>query len=190
MVCIAALVGCMISCKTAKNYAISKESYEIINIVGENLGKRKESQLFYKTYAREFPPTNDEYYDWSIYVNFNQLAQNRLYRKNMGPKRINFREYLTEEDLRYMREQIKTRPSVKWIKNRLAPNIKLYKDVKKVSLHAQVLGILNMYSEPVFSIDKKIALVYVFTSGGSDIYAYIKIEEGWELLTVVQVAIS
>ncbi len=164
-ICIYLIIAVSVAgCKTAKNYVVSKESYEIINIVGKNLGKRKEDKLYYKTYARESPPTSDEYYDWSIYVNFNRLSQNRI--PGEGRKGVNFHDYLTEADIEYMQEQAKNQHSVKWIRSRLAPNIKLYKDVKKVSLRAQALGILNMYSEPVFSIDKRIALVYVGTSGG------------------------
>jgi hypothetical protein len=190
IVCIAALVGFIVSCKTSKNYVVSKESYEVINVLGKNLGKRKEDQLYYKTYDGRPYFIDRKYNDWGGFITFYQLSQNRLYRKNMAPKSINFQEYLTEADLQHMREQVKKRDSVKWIKNRLAPNIKLYKDVKKVSLHAQLLMKLNRYSEPVFSIDKKIALVYVVTSGGEYMHAYIKKEEGWELLTVIQIFIE
>ncbi len=172
IVCLAALVGFTISCKTAKNYVVAKESYEIINLVEKHYVKQKEAQIYYKTYGIKYPSTYSEDSGWDTYINFNQLAQNRIPKMKIAPKRINFQEYLTEADLEYMREQSKNQTSVKWIKNRLAPNIKLYRDtihldVAKRTKRGLILPPrLNIYSEPVFSIDKRIALIYSINGGG------------------------
>ncbi len=112
-ICIYLIIAVSVAgCKTAKNYVVSKESYEVINVLGKNLGKRKEDQLFYKTYGGKIPTAYGGE-DWGTFVSFERFNGPFSFRVREYEK-TDFQDYVTENDIQHMREQITNQTSVKW----------------------------------------------------------------------------
>ena len=161
---------------------VSQEKYDVINTLGEKFDKEKKyNEIYYKTtQAKKVHFIDNKYHNWSVFINFDQFSFN--IDAEGQPNSIDFHNYLTEEDLQYMKLQVKSQNSKKWIRSKLAENIKLYKSKKS--------GFSNVLSEPVFSIDGKIALVYWSSGGGAQMNVYNKENGRWQLLGVIPLIFS
>ena len=164
-----------ISCKSASvnTLAEKSESYDVVNTLFENLGKKKLVNTSLTSLSTSDADELDQYFDYS-FLNMNPLV-------SPDGEKIKFEELLTENDLKQLKARAKDLKAIKFNKDLLDQDIKLVKKMSDDSVSV---------STAIFTENNEFAFLFMEYQSGADLVCFKFSDGKWNRIAIIGIWIS
>ncbi|NER17281.1 hypothetical protein [Spongiivirga citrea] len=155
------------SCATHTNIA-SGDIYEVVNATFNRNGKPIKGTLYKNIILDKGKSDNSFHLNWNDIL-YHEALTGALPILDSVP--LESEKLLSQQDLNYMRKQASQKQLKQWDKNRLSSKVALSRNISKS----------KSVSFPLFSIDRKVAIIYTASPSGGDVRILKKVMGEWKL---------